>query len=479
MLLSFLLLALGVCAFAAEPFLVEPYLQLGNAPKLESKTELTVLWHTADRDGAWSTEYRLDGKDEWVKAETKQLRRVAPGEPAPVETPAAPVPKAVGPIVRVAAHRVWGAVLRDLPNGKPLRYRISLDGNAVFEAAALSRKSASQDYRFVVTGDIAQGTAEQRAVAFHAYQAKPDFVAVAGDIVYGRGLISEYRTKFFPIYNADKPDAKVGAPLLRSVPFIAAPGNHDVGGNNLGTNPDGLAYFLYWSQPLNGPVASVGATQVLGPEANRGGFRHSAGEQFPRMANFSFDYGNAHWTVIDSNKYADWTADDLREWLKRDLASAKSAKWRFVLFHHPGFNSSKAHFNDQWMRIVAPVFEEGKVDVVFAGHVHNYQRSFPLKFVPEPGAWRNEVKGALSLDKKYDGVKHTKPDGVIYLVTGAGGAKLYNPEQSGATDSWQSFTTKFVSNVNSFTLVDVDGGKATFRQIDKAGNEVDRFVVSH
>ena len=25
------------------------------------------------------------------------------------------------------------------------------------------------------------------------------------------------------------------------------------------------------------------------------------------MTNFSFDYGNAHWTVIDSNPYVDWT----------------------------------------------------------------------------------------------------------------------------------------------------------------------------
>lgn len=76
-------------------------------------------------------------------------------------------------------------------------------------------------------------------------------------------------------------------------------------------------------------------------------------------------------------------------------------------------------------------------------------------------------------------VKHSKPNGVVSLVTGAGGAKLNNPQQSGAKDSWQSFTTKFVSDVNSFTLVDVDGSKATLRQNDASGSEVDRFVISH
>ena len=57
------------------------------------------------------------------------------------------------------------------------------------------------------------------------------------------------------------------------------------------------------------------------------------------MANFSFDYGNAHWVVLDSNPYADWTDSALREWVERDLARAKGATWKFVAFHHPGFNS--------------------------------------------------------------------------------------------------------------------------------------------
>ena len=35
------------------------------------------------------------------------------------------------------------------------------------------------------------------------------------------------------------------------------------------------------------------------------------------------------------------------------------------------------------MRLLAPMLEAGKVDVVFNGHVHNYQRSYPLRFVPD------------------------------------------------------------------------------------------------
>jgi hypothetical protein len=48
----------------------------------------------------------------------------------------------------------------------------------------------------------------------------------------------------------------VGLPWLRdriapkpSIPFIAAPGNHDTDLANYRRFPDALAYFLYWDLP--------------------------------------------------------------------------------------------------------------------------------------------------------------------------------------------------------------------------------------
>ena len=131
------------------------------------------------------------------------------------------------------------------------------------------------------------------------------------------------------------------------------------------------------------------------------------------------------------------------------------------------------------MRLLAPIFERGKVDIVFAGHVHNYQRSRPLRLVPErPEEWRSEVDGKWSIDKTYDGSSRTKPDGVIYLVTGAGGARLYNPEQENNPESWQDFTTRFLSKEHSFTIADAGDSKLTVRQVDENGKEADRFVVT-
>ncbi len=67
---------------------------------------------------------------------------------------------------------------------------------------------------------------------------------------------------------------------------------------------------------------------------------------------------------------------------------------------------------------------------------------------------------------------------MIYLVTGAGGAKLYNPEQTRQPETWQPFTRKFVADVHSLTVVDVTPQSATVRQVDADGRTIDRFTIA-
>jgi len=457
---------------ADGPFLAKPYLQLGGS---QSEGKLLLLWHAADLDTAWGVDLRPAGKGEWQSVKAPKFNRVA--------------------VAGVEPHRVYRATLNGSAPGSLFRYRVRKGDEVVFEAEALAPKSASQPrHRFAVFGDGGADTPEERQIAYRAFVSKPDFVMITGDIVYGKGLVSEYRTKFWPVYNSDQAGPDLGAPLMRSTLFLAAPGNHDIASRDLGKDPDGLAYFYYWFQPRNGPKGSEGGplvAPVVGPEEHKKAFLSAAGDAFPGMANFSFNYGNAHWTVLDANATVDWTNRELQEWVAKDLAAAKDAAWRFVSFHQPGFNSSKKHFDEQYMRILAPVFEAGKVDVVFNGHVHNYQRSYPLRFAPSEGNGAapsvdadgktvkvRHVDGKLTLDKSFDGQTDTTPDGVIYLVTGAGGQHLYNPEQQDDRASWQEFTFKHISKVHSLTLVDVDGRTLTVRQVTAGGDEVDRFVVT-
>ncbi len=445
-------------------FLVKPYLQLGAVPSAEC---LSLLWHTADQDADWRVTWRTEGETAWHTAASPTHRRVN--------------------VPTVPPRRIYHTTLQGFARGVVLEYQVSKGGASVFTARTLTRKKQPDPYRFVAFGDCGVNSPEQKAIAFQTYELKPDFVVITGDIVYDRGRVSEYQTRFWPIYNSDEASSSVGAPLMRSTLFISAPGNHDIAGRDLERYPDGLAYFFYWNQPLNGPIGKEGGPLVpllKGPESAQSAFRQAGGEAYPRMANFSFDYNNAHWTVLDANPYVDWTDPGLRKWVEQDLASAKNATWRFVAFHHPGFNSSKAHFEQQQMRLMADIFEAADVDIVFNGHVHNYQRTYPLTFkvdkdkAGKPITNKQLVPGKWTLDKNFDGKANSRAKGVIYLITGAGGNHLYDVDQQDKPETWQSFTHKFVSKVNSLTVVDIDGSSAAVRQLTADGTEVDRFMLT-
>lgn len=472
-----LLLLFAPCAIAQDKkddlFIAKPYLQIGRTP---STSALQLLWHVADAsedsNNQWGVEYKTTPTAPWKKTETPVFTRVA--------------------VAGIAPHRVYNASITGLTPGGKFTYRVLKAGKPVFTAEGQAMKSADQPYRFVAFADIGAETPDQKKLAAQAMIAKPDFVVVPGDIVYEHGLISEYRSKFWPIYNADQTTDE-GSPLLRSVPMVVAPGNHDTDTRDLNKYPDALAYYYYWNQPLNGLPGTEGGPLVptlTASAENRAAFEQAAGEAYLKMSNYSFDYGNAHWVVLDSNPYVDFTDKALTDWVAADLAKATKATWKFVMFHHPGFNSSREHYEQQHMRLLTPVFEAGGVDMVFNGHVHNYQRSYPMTFVPDKkgtllvGGRDNKtvrgrvVNGRWTLDKVFDGQTNTTPKGIIYLVTGAGGQELYNPEQNDDADSWQKFTSKFVSNVHSLTVVDVDGKTLNIRQLSPDGAELDSFKVT-
>jgi len=445
-----------------SPFLVTPYLQIGSNPSPDS---MMVLWHTIatlDVDTSWTLEYKSASDTTWSQSEPPSKTTLA--------------------IKGLEVFNVYRAMLTHLEPGEMFTYVIAKNGIQVFTAEGRALKSLSQPYRFVVSGDMGAGSRAAKQIAAGIYKASPDLVAIAGDIVYDSGLISDYKTRWWPLYNSEKVNM-YGFPLMQSIPFFAALGNHDTYTHNLNMQPDALAYFHFWDQPLNGPEGNEGGpivSELTANPKNRAAFLEGAGNRYPRMSNYSFNYGNAHWTVLDANIYVDWTNDELRDWLRKDLAGAQDATWRFVLYHHPAISSSHTHYEDQQMRVVSTLFDSGKVNIVFNGHVHNYQRSFPMRVNAD--ATKNK-KGRVpnvtwTLDKVFDGKTNTTPNGVIYIITGAGGQVLYDPEQQNNPSSWQKFTDKFISLIHSFSLLDVNGTNLKFSQIGRDGSVLDSFEIN-
>ncbi|MEO7648855.1 MAG: metallophosphoesterase, partial [Bryobacteraceae bacterium] len=150
--------------YAGEPpFVVEPYLQMGDAPKLSSSDSMAILWHTADVDQPWDVQVKKPESKKWSGPIAAVSTRVA--------------------VRGIEPHRMFRVRVKNLKEGEEFDYRVLRDGAAVFEARARARKSKNQPYRFAVFGDCGAGTPESREIAFQAYRAKPDFVFLTGDIV--------------------------------------------------------------------------------------------------------------------------------------------------------------------------------------------------------------------------------------------------------------------------------------------------------
>ncbi|GFP97072.1 purple acid phosphatase 22 [Phtheirospermum japonicum] len=92
---------------------------------------------------------------------------------------------------------------------------------------------------------------------------------------------------------------------------------------------------------------------------------------------YSFDVAGAH--IIMLGSYADFDSDsDQYKWLKADLASVdrKITPWVFVLIHAPWYSSNIAHKGEgeSMRKAMEQMLYDARVDVVFAGHVHAYER---------------------------------------------------------------------------------------------------------
>lgn len=414
----------------------------------------------------------------------------------------------------------FSANIENLPAGAVFKYRVLMGGREIFSDFASARKAKNAPFRAIIFGDMGNGSPGQRKVAYRLSQPGPasflneaadiaalplpysrpqgaDLLVTTGDIVYQHGRFSEYLSKFFAVYQSEKVSPDHGSNLLSNTVTVSCVGNHDMAKLDPETlvsfddYPDLMAFFALWSLPLNGPNNSSlvnGSGNNLPPLMGNGSARrdwlNSAGERYPRMANFAYDYGNAHFLFLDANSYMDWTDEAMRRWVEDDLKAVPANIWKLVVLHQPPFTSNVGHQREQSMRFLADIFERTGVHVVFAGHAHCYERSFPLKFVPDGGITPSAqleggyVPGKMTFDRVYDGVNNTRPDGVIYIVTGGGGAKLDSKAMHDRPETWQPFTDKLVGDRHTFTLADFGSDKMVVSQIDADGVEVDRFVIT-
>lgn len=98
-------------------------------------------------------------------------------------------------------------------------------------------------------------------------------------------------------------------------------------------------------------------------------------EIFGTPATYSFDCGDIHVAVLNSNDNVWNQLSYQTAWMSRDLAGSTQL-WKFVALHHPLYSSDEKHFGG-WANLRKEwedLFISTSVSAVFAGHVHAYER---------------------------------------------------------------------------------------------------------
>ena len=118
--------------------------------------------------------------------------------------------------------------------------------------------------------------------------------------------------------------------------------------------------------------------------------------------------------------------------------------WKFVYFHEPPYSSASP--NNVVRLILSPVFERFGVDVVFSGHEHLYERTYPIHDFGFPGP------------------------GVVYITEGGGGGDLDTPDQK------QSYSA-FVASRHGYLVGEISGGRLTLTAHDTDGSVFDSVAL--
>lgn len=307
------------------------------------------------------------------------------------------------------------ARLAGLTAGSSCTYEIrGIDGKEFHVGTLSAAKPVEAPYSFAVFGDSGEASRAQYLIASRIVSAGPDFIVHTGDLVYPDGRRSRYGARFFEPYKE----------LLARIPFWPSLGNHDVSKENQDT-----AYRPVFELPQNGPADQ------------------------PAEDNYWFDYGNARFAVLNSNLDEPQLANSIAPWLERTMSDT-TARWKFVVFHHPAYTSGKYPPTERIVNAIVPVMERSGVDMVFSGHDHMYERTVPLR-------------GGQPSD--------TAAGGITYIVSGAGGAPLYVEKYPQQRPAWIAVMR---NDRHSFSKIQIDAGQLHLQQIDIDGEILDEITIS-
>jgi len=285
-----------------------------------------------------------------------------------------------------------------------------------------------------------------------------DVMLYLGDNAYTFGNDATYQTVFFS-----------PAPLqawLRRQPFFSAAGNHEGFVNDTLTETG--AYFDMFEFPTGNELGTNGVA--------------SGSESY-----YSFDYGNIHFVILDSEDYIEnigTTGAAMLTWLENDLI-ATSSDWIIAAWHRPPYSKGVAHDSDievneiDMREIIVPVLEDHGVDLVLNGHSHTYERTplidghYGLSDTLEIAHLLDGGDGDPLGEGAYRkaSVGQGPHEGTVYIVTGAAADVRYFLPAEG-----HPLMVSKIETVGT-SMIEVDGDVLTGSFIDDTGAVTDSFRI--
>ncbi|MFW6159388.1 MAG: metallophosphoesterase [Planctomycetota bacterium] len=352
------------------------------------QTTMSVRW-TSDQHAEGVVTFRHpDGALRAVSATAAPLRY--PAEPDDRDKPLADLSPE-----QIRTAYLYEAKLEGLTPDTRYKYTVEFGGETV-ESSFRTLTDDADAFTFVVFGDSQREDVVAGEIAPH----QPAFLINTGDLV-DHDYYPEYEQYFSPSVDA----------MTRRFPMAVSRGNHEQD-----------AKVFAWLFGLD----------------------------HERMY-YSFDYGNAHFVCLDSGLWRWPNADEniarMLDWAERDLKQS-SARWKIVFFHEPLFDMSYRRGGSWGRDRLMPVLRRTGVDLVMAGHAHNYQRYAPL-YTP--------------------GENETHP---ITFITSAGASGAYLAMARVAVPHLA--VRKATSH---YMVYEIEGDTLRGRAIAVDGRELDRFVI--
>lgn len=271
-------------------------------------------------------------------------------------------------------------------------------------ASFRSGSRAGTPVKFAVVGDTQDHPEVNHEVAKAMFAERPDFAMIVGDLVGMGWNKHEWVNDFFGSMR----------PMFDHVPLIPVLGNHD---------RNARIYYDLMAVPK------------------------------PKYC-YRYVNGDVEIFVIDTNRDVKPGSPQYR-WLEGALKASK-AKWKIAAHHHPPYSSDIDDFGDAYVeptsegerdvRPLCKLYDQYGVDVCFAGHIHSYERTYPLR------------------DGKVG-------KGTVYVLVGGGGGDLETPKPVRSTFSHT------VRHGHHFGMVWADAERLEFRAYDVGGRRFDSFEL--